>query len=49
MTSRLLLATVGGAPEPIVTSILEWMPARVIFIVSPESRDQVAEKILPQL
>ncbi len=49
MTYPLLLATVGGAPEPIVASLRKWQPARAIFIVSPESYRQVAEKIVPQL
>lgn len=33
----LLIATVGGSPEPIVAALKHWQPARVIFVVSPES------------
>jgi len=43
----LLIATVGGAPEPVVASLLYWRPVRAIFVVSPETRDSVAERIVP--
>ena len=41
--STLLIASVGGAPQPIVASIKHWEPARTIFIVSTDSRDCVTE------
>ncbi len=37
----LLICSVGGAPEPIVESLLYWKPAAVRFIVSPQTRQQV--------
>jgi len=37
----LLIATVGGAPQPIVASIKEWSPSFTIFIVSKATRDSV--------
>lgn len=40
-TNILLIATVGGSPEPIVVALKHWRPARVIFVVSPESYSQV--------
>jgi CRISPR-associated protein (TIGR02710 family) len=38
-----LIATVGGAPQPIVASIIKWKPTHVIFVVSDDSRDNVTE------
>lgn len=49
MTAPLLLATVGGAPEPLVASLLHWRPARTVFIVSRETRSYVSEKIRPRV
>lgn len=49
MTSPLLIATVGGAPEPLVASLLHWRPGRVIFIVTPQTRDSVARDLVPRL
>jgi CRISPR-associated protein (TIGR02710 family) len=37
----LLIATVGGAPQPIVASIKKWSPVRVVFVVSNETRASV--------
>lgn len=48
MTSRLLVATVGGAPEPVVTSLLHWRPARVVFTVTAQTCDTVAREIVPR-
>jgi CRISPR-associated protein (TIGR02710 family) len=47
--SRLLIATVGGAPDPIAASLLHWRPARALFIVTPQTRDSVARDILPKV
>jgi CRISPR-associated protein (TIGR02710 family) len=49
MTAPLLLATVGGAPEPLVASLLHWRPGRVVFIVTPQTRDSVARDIVPKV
>ena len=38
MSPVLLVCTVGGAPEPIVASILACDPARVVFVCSPDSK-----------
>lgn len=35
---RLLVASVGGSPEPLVKSILHWRPLKAIFVVSRDSR-----------
>lgn len=37
----LLICTVGGTPEPVVTSLLHWRPARVFFIPSAQTETQV--------
>ena len=37
----LLVATVGGSPEPLVASILHWKPQRILFVPSVTSADQV--------
>lgn len=37
-TNRILILTVGGAPQPIVASIKHWQPLRVIFVVSADTR-----------
>jgi len=49
MNSRLLMATVGGSPEPLVASLLHWRPARVVFIVTPQTRDSVPGAIVPDV
>jgi len=41
----LLIATVGGAPQPIVASIKRWKPERILFVVSPETKPEVEGKI----
>jgi CRISPR-associated protein (TIGR02710 family) len=46
---RLLIATVGGATEPIIASLLHWRPARAVFIVTPQTRDAVVRDILPKV
>jgi CRISPR-associated protein (TIGR02710 family) len=38
-----LIATVGGAPQPIVASLIRWKPTHVVFIVSNDSRDSVTK------
>lgn len=38
---RLLVASVGGSAEPLVTSILHWLPLKAIFVVSRDSRNTV--------
>lgn len=43
----LLVCTVGGSPEPIVTAIKHWQPARVWFVPTLETRREVEERILP--
>ncbi|MGH7227535.1 MAG: hypothetical protein ACRELF_30350, partial [Gemmataceae bacterium] len=43
----LLICTVGGSPEPIVAALKHWQPSRVRFVPTPETRDQVADRILP--
>lgn len=47
MNTGLLIATVGGSPEPIVATLLKWRPARTIFIASPETRSKVSDEIMP--
>lgn len=47
MNARLLIATIGGSPEPIIASLLKWRPERAIFIASPETRSKVTAEILP--
>jgi len=47
MTHSFLIATVGGAPEPLAASLLHWRPARVLFVVSGETKGLVASQIVP--
>lgn len=47
MTTRLLIATVGGSPEPLAASLLHWRPARTFFVVSKETKTTVAKDVLP--
>jgi CRISPR-associated protein (TIGR02710 family) len=47
--NTLLICTVGGAPEPIVASILAHRPQRIVFAASPETKSTVAERIGPAL
>lgn len=39
----LLIATVGGTPDPIAVSLNHWQPARALFIVSPQTEGFVAD------
>ena len=41
LSNILLIATVGGAPEPLVASIRKWRPARVLFVPSPSTTVQI--------
>jgi CRISPR-associated protein (TIGR02710 family) len=43
----LLIATVGGSPEPIVASLKHWRPSRALFVTSPQTRPEVEGKVLP--
>jgi CRISPR-associated protein (TIGR02710 family) len=45
----LLIASVGGSSEPIVASLKYWRPDRVLFVVSPESRPEVEQRVLPAI
>ncbi len=40
-TNTLLICTVGGSPAPIVASMQHWKPDRVVFVVSPGSKESV--------
>jgi CRISPR-associated protein (TIGR02710 family) len=44
----LLVCTVGGSPEPIITSINHWRPERVCFVPSPDTKPKVESTIVPQ-
>jgi|DewCreStandDraft_2_1066082.scaffolds.fasta_scaffold00015_285 CRISPR-associated protein (TIGR02710 family) len=46
---RLLIATVGGSPQPVVTSVLHWHPQRAIFIVSPQTASSLSAEIIPAI
>lgn len=37
----LLIATVGGAPEPLVASIRKWDPKKILFVPSSGTADQI--------
>lgn len=37
----LLIATVGGKPEPLAASIMRWKPAKVVFVPSQGTRDKI--------
>jgi CRISPR-associated protein (TIGR02710 family) len=41
MRAVLLVCTVGGAPEPVVASILACEPARVVFVCSADSKRSI--------
>ena len=45
-TSTLLVCTVGGSPEPIVASLKTWRPMRVRFVHTPQTKDDVATKVV---
>ncbi len=44
----LLVCTVGGSPEPIVAALKHWRPMRVRFVHTPQTKDDVAEKVVPK-
>lgn len=46
-SSTLLICTVGGSPEPIVAALKQWRPVRVRFVHTPQTKDEVASKIVP--
>ncbi len=46
-TKKLIVYTIGGTPEPIVISLTEARPERVIFLASDESESKVTQEILP--
>jgi CRISPR-associated protein (TIGR02710 family) len=43
----LLIASVGGTPDPIVASLKNWQPARVLFVPSEETRNEIESRVLP--
>lgn len=44
---RLLIATVGGAPEPVAASLCHWRPERVIFLASADSAPLIESHVRP--
>ncbi len=44
-----LICTVGGTPEPVVYSIKEWRPEKIVFVASDKTKGDVKEKIVPCL
>lgn len=42
-----LLISVGGSPEPIVASIQHNNPEKIIFVVSPDTREKVRQSVMP--
>ena len=38
---NLLVCSVGGTPNPIVKSLVEWKPARVLFVTSKQTQSLV--------
>jgi CRISPR-associated protein (TIGR02710 family) len=38
---------VGGSPEPIVAALEQWRPGRVRFVHTPQTKDDVAAKVVP--
>ena len=47
--SKVLVASVGGSPEPVIYSIEHQQPEYIIYFVSQETRKEVWDKIEPQL
>jgi CRISPR-associated protein (TIGR02710 family) len=45
--STLLVCTVGGSPEPIVAALKQWRPLRILFVHTPETRENVTAKVVP--
>jgi CRISPR-associated protein (TIGR02710 family) len=46
--SSLLICTVGGSPEPIVATLKQWRPARVLFVHTPQTRDDIETTVIPK-
>lgn len=46
--STLLICTVGGSPEPVVAAIKHWQPVRIRFVHTPQTKPDVASKIVPK-
>lgn len=46
---KIILIAVGGSEKPIIESILNLMPDKIIFFVSKKSRTQVNDKVIPAL
>ncbi len=42
---KILICSVGGSPQPIITSIDELCPDKIIYIASPESRRKIRHDI----
>lgn len=49
LVCRLLIFTVGGSPDPIVASIRNFKPGKILFVPSPETSGQIESQILPLL
>ena len=49
MSLRGMIASVGGAPRPLVESLVMGKPSYVLFIVSEDSKSQVDDRIRPEL
>lgn len=48
MSYVLWIATVGGAPPPLIESLLYWKPERAIFLPSEQTESQIESSILPE-
>mgnify|MGYP000855843412 CR=1 FL=1 len=46
-SSTLLICTVGSSHEPIVAALKQWRPVRVRFVHTPQTKDDVASKVVP--
>ena len=46
---KTMLVSVGGAETPIIHSIRNHFPDKIIFFVSRSSRTQISEKIMPAI
>jgi CRISPR-associated protein (TIGR02710 family) len=46
---KTMLISVGGAETPVILSIKNHLPEKIIFFVSKGSRTQVSEKIMPAI
>lgn len=47
MTSRLLICTVGGSPEPIVATLKHWRPVRVRFVHTKQTKSDIEARVIP--